>query len=249
MKLIFSAFGAYADICNSRVLGTEIIGKNVDFTDGFEGRFAGRGGTEDCIGGPLPIDRISRTVTLKAQELKLARIYSLGNIRVQVKKLIDVSAVARQINHRSTVDRIADGLVRSIDDRRLCGDHHIFTSTRDLKNRVRRDEIAAIQDYPCNVPRSHARGGNLYVVVPRGQAKHLVFTTRVGFGLPSGSRLHVENRHTRPSNQGSARICDSSTNSAEIGALSQRKREQEENTQRKNNSMGKSRFHTEPLGS
>ena len=80
MELVFTSLGGDADVGNSRVLGTEVVGKNIDFTNRFERRLTGAVRPEDRIRRPLTVQGETRAVTLKSQKLQFAVTISLRDV-------------------------------------------------------------------------------------------------------------------------------------------------------------------------
>ena len=60
------------------VLRREAVGKHRQFADGFERRLAGGGLAEDAAVGSLAVQRETRAVTLRAEELERAVAARLG---------------------------------------------------------------------------------------------------------------------------------------------------------------------------
>src|ERR1700675_4383498 len=106
-----TALGSNANVGDSRVLRTEIAGKNIDFADCLQRWLTLRRLAKNSSVRSLSIQRETGAVALRANKFEVAVGVRLRNVGVQVQKRIDVAAVARQFDYGLIVDRLTDGLV------------------------------------------------------------------------------------------------------------------------------------------
>ena len=81
---------------------------------------------EDCIRRALTIQGETRAVTLETQKLQFAIAISLGDVRIEIQKVVNVAAIAGKVDHLPVGDSSADSLIGAVDDRRFGRYHYLF---------------------------------------------------------------------------------------------------------------------------
>ena len=132
MKLVFPTFCRDADITNSRVLGAEVVGENIDLAYRLERRLTRAVRPEDCIRRALTIQGETRAVTLETQKLQFAIAISLGDVWIEIQKVVNVAAIAGKVDHLPVGDSSADSLIGGINDWRFGGYNHLLIGSRNL---------------------------------------------------------------------------------------------------------------------
>src|SRR5205823_11602801 len=137
---------------------------------------------------------------------ELPRINTLRDVWIQIKELINVATVAREINNRCAGNGVADGLIGAVDNWSFRRHDNLFRGTGNLKYPVGSCHVAAVQHYSGDVLSTHPGHCEGDLVCARRQAEHLVFAARVRRSMASRTGTHIENSHAGVGNKCSGGI-------------------------------------------
>jgi hypothetical protein len=166
-------------------------------------------------------------------------------IGIEIEERVDVTTIAREIDHRATANRIADGLIRTVDQRRFGRNVDGLARRRNFELRVCPYRVTAVEFDPCDLGRSHAGQGNRHLVFAASQSEDPVLALRTGFRFPRIVGGEVENHHLRVSDDRSRRICHQTRDGAQICTLREHKLGASESGQQdQENSEISRRLHT-----
>ena len=84
------------------------------------------------------------------------RVNTLRDVRIEIKELVNVATVAREIDNGCAGDGVADGLIGTVDSWSFRRHHNLLCGTGDLKYSVGSCHIAAVQPDSGDLARTHS---------------------------------------------------------------------------------------------